>query len=179
MNSKGVVLNEEIAKDTKIVSSHNRTSQGEVLHTPKTCHGEPLPQKERQALEAKQAMSRARSVLVMEHPFFATLALRLHLKADDSCVDLWTDGKTLGYNAVYAATLPLAKLVGAQAHEVLHIAFAHHFRRQGRDPTLWNKACDLSINPILLDAGFSLPQGFAHNPDSRCQKFSLEGWRIE
>ena len=117
------------------------------------------------AFEAKEALTRARSVLVMEHPFFATLSLRLRLKADDTCTDLWTDGKTLGYNTVYAATLPLDKMVGALAHEVLHIAFSHHLRRKERTPDLWNKACDLSINPLLLEAGFSLPQGFAYDAE--------------
>lgn len=113
---------------------------------------------------ARQAISKARSVLVMEHPFFATMALRLRLKEDTACRDLWTDGKTLGYNPVYVTTLPEDKLVGAQAHEILHLAFGHHLRRGKRDIGLWNKACDLSINHILLDAGFSLPKGFLTDP---------------
>lgn len=70
----------------------------------------------------------------------------------------------LAYNPAYAGTLPEDKLLGAQAHEVLHLAFGHHVRRQGRDSSLWNRACDLSINHILLETGFSLPQGFAHDP---------------
>jgi predicted metal-dependent peptidase len=30
-------------------------------------------------------------------------------------------------------------------------------RRSGRDPKLWNQACDYAINPLLIDAGLSLP----------------------
>ena len=35
---------------------------------------------------------------------------------------------------------------------------------KGRDAALWNKACDLVVNQLLLDAGFSLPQGATHDP---------------
>ena len=46
----------------------------------------------------------------------------------------------------------------------MHLACAHHVRRKGRDAALWNKACDLVVNQLLLDAGFSLPQGATHDP---------------
>ena len=108
-------------------------------------------------------MRRARSALVLDHPFFGVLALRLRLREDTTCRDLWTDGLTLAYNPAFAATIPEAALVGAQAHEVLHLAFNHHLRRQDRDKDLWNRACDLAVNQILLEAGFSLPQGFFHD----------------
>lgn len=110
--------------------------------------------------DALRAMTRARSALVLDHPFFGSLALRLKFKEDPSCRDLWTDGKTLGYNPVYAAALPEAKLIAAQAHEIMHLACGHHVRRKGRDETLWNRACDYAINGILTDAGFNLPEGF-------------------
>lgn len=37
------------------------------------------------------------------------------------------------------------------AHELLHAGLAHHERRQGRDPHLWNVACDYVINGWLHD----------------------------
>ena len=114
--------------------------------------------------KALYALTRARVSLVMEHPFFAVLAIRLTFKEDASCRDFWTDGRSLGFNPVYAATLPAKKLVGALAHEVLHLAFGHHVRRKARDEKLWNRACDYAINLILLDSGFALPEGFALDP---------------
>lgn len=114
---------------------------------------------------ALRAMTRARSALVLDHPFFGTLALRLVFRADFSCRDLWTDGRTLAYNPAYAATLPEDRLLGAQAHEVMHLALGHHVRRKGRDQDLWNRACDFAVNQMLLDAGFSLPEGSAHDPE--------------
>jgi predicted metal-dependent peptidase len=43
------------------------------------------------------------------------------------------------------------------AHEVMHCALRHHTRRGGRDPQLWNKACDYVVNLALRDAGFAMP----------------------
>jgi predicted metal-dependent peptidase len=34
----------------------------------------------------------------------------------------------------------------------------HHTRRGGRNPRRWNMACDYAINPMLLDAGLTLPK---------------------
>jgi predicted metal-dependent peptidase len=124
-------------------------------------------QREREALshEAREKMARARSELVLDHPFFAHLALRLTLREDPSCASAWTDGRTLAYNPGYVRGLPSAKVKGMQCHEVLHLACAHHVRRAGRDKALWNRACDLAINPLLLEAGLELPSGYLHDPD--------------
>lgn len=73
-------------------------------------------------------------------------ALRLTLKPDPTCSDLWTDGRTVGFNPSYAAALSEAALIGAHAHEVMHLACAHHVRREERDTALWNKACDIVVN---------------------------------
>ena len=56
-------------------------------------------------LAAQRCITRARAALVMEHPFFGSLALRLRYKADSSCADMWTDGKTLGYNPAFSTAL--------------------------------------------------------------------------
>jgi predicted metal-dependent peptidase len=37
------------------------------------------------------------------------------------------------------------------AHELLHVGLRHELRRQGRDPFLWNVACDYVINGWLLE----------------------------
>jgi len=37
------------------------------------------------------------------------------------------------------------------AHELLHVGLRHQARRQGRDPFLWNAACDYVINAWLME----------------------------
>jgi len=54
----------------------------------------------------------------------------------------------------------------------LHPALHHHMRRSGRDSRRWNEACDYAINPLLLDAGLSLPKGVL--VDNRFREMSAE-----
>ena len=110
--------------------------------------------------EGLRRLRRARSELVLAQPFFGCLLLRLELKADPACRDVWTDGRTLGFNPAYAASQEARHLESALAHEALHIALKHNLRRQGRDERLWNRACDVAVNHLLRDAGFVLPSGW-------------------
>lgn len=109
--------------------------------------------------EALKAVSAARRDLILDHPFFGVLSLKLELVEDASMKTLRTDGKKLRYNPEYVLSLSRYEMVGVMAHEVMHCANGHTWRRENRDPNLWNYACDYAINPIVLDAGMVLPAG--------------------
>ncbi len=113
---------------------------------------------------AARKIGRARIELVLGQPFFGAMALRLALRPDPACPDMWTDGQTLGYNPAAVAAMSDAVVAGTMAHEILHLACEHHLRRQDREPGLWNQACDLAINGLLVAAGFTLPKGFRDDP---------------
>ena len=53
------------------------------------------------------------------------------------------------------------------AHELLHVGLRHQERCQGRDPYLWNVACDYIINGWLVEMGVGeLPKiGALYDPD--------------
>ncbi len=53
------------------------------------------------------------------------------------------------------------------AHELLHVGLSHHTRREGRDPYLWNVACDYVINAWLIEMGIgAMPRiGGLHDPE--------------
>ncbi|MEA2061683.1 MAG: VWA-like domain-containing protein [Thermodesulfobacteriota bacterium] len=110
--------------------------------------------------KAYQKLIKARTSLVMEYPFFASLALRLKITEDSSCDTAWTDGRVFAYNPAYVNILSSEKLLGLSAHTVMHPACSHHKRRNNRDSRTWNQACDYVINPVLLEAGLTLPEGF-------------------
>lgn len=105
-------------------------------------------------------LARARMELVLGHPFFGAMALRLFLREDAACADLWTDGVTLGYNPNVLVCRDEEDIAAMLAHVILHVSFEHHLRRRDRDPALWNKACDLAVNGLLAEAGFTLPKGY-------------------
>jgi len=104
-------------------------------------------------------IQKARTTLLLDHPFFGTLLFRLGGKASRSVATMATDGVSLFYNPSFVETLNAAELAGVLAHEVMHPALQHHTRRGDRNLTRWNMACDYAINPILLDAGLTLPKG--------------------
>lgn len=120
----------------------------------------PVTDRDQKDDPGRKKLLKARTTMVLEHPFFASLALRLDLKADFDCHTAYTDGRVFGYNPNYIKILSHEKLVGLAAHTVMHLACGHHKRLTGRDPDVWNRACDYVINPILLDAGLVLPDGF-------------------
>ena len=104
-------------------------------------------------------IQKSRAALLLDHPFFGTLLFRLGARPRTSIETMATDGVSLFYNPKFVETLSAAQLMGTLAHEVMHPALQHHTRRNGRDPRRWNMACDYAINPILVDAGLTLPEG--------------------
>ncbi len=107
----------------------------------------------------RDRISKQRSQLILSQPFFGALLMRLQLVEDPSCKTFWVDGVSLGYNPTHVATLSDLELRGCLAHEVLHPANGHCWRRGVRDPARWNEACDYAINPLVLNAGLQLPAG--------------------
>lgn len=99
----------------------------------------------------------ARSSLIKLIPFIASYLFGLkseewndHDKNPTAC----TDGKGIYYNAFFLTKLTYGQLKTLIAHEVCHVAFAHHFRMRGKDAALWNAACDYAINLLLVSMGF-------------------------
>src|SRR6516225_2697955 len=108
-------------------------------------------------------LTRARTQLLLNQPFFGTLCLRLKLMSG-AVSTMATDGRRIVYDPAFVNSLQPAELEAVLAHEVLHCALAHHCRRGQRDPRLWNEAADLAINPLLIANGFSLPAGALIDP---------------
>lgn len=117
-------------------------------------------------------IQKARTALLLDHPFFGSLLFRLKGRESRSIATMATDGVSLYYNPEFVETLNPATLCGVLAHEVMHPGLHHHVRRSGRHPRRWNEACDYAINPLLLDAGLSLPDGVL--VDNRFRGMSAE-----
>ena len=106
------------------------------------------------------SFTKARSRLLLDNPFFGTLALKLLPKEDTSQPSGYTDGKVLGYNPKWFEKLSSQQQVGFIAHEIMHIVYMHIFRREQRHPKKWNVAADYVINYNLVhDCKMVLPDG--------------------
>ena len=91
----------------------------------------------------------ARISLLLQQPFWGTLATRLILK--DATDDPWcktaaTDGRYMYYNRDFISKLNKQECIFLVAHEVEHSVYDHMSRRGGRKPKMWNAAADFVIN---------------------------------
>lgn len=92
---------------------------------------------------------RARISLLLQQPFWGTLATRLILKdATDEkwCKTAGTDGRYFYYNRDFISKLNKAECIFLVAHEVEHCVYDHMSRRGSRKPKMWNAAADFVIN---------------------------------
>lgn len=124
--------------------------------------------------EIDPRLLKARSGLIINHPFFGSLIMRLEAVASDRHATMATDGKRMFYNPRFLdesdITEPVLEFV--VAHEGLHCALGHHARRGDRDHNRWNIACDYAINYMLVEAGMKRPEWVYY--DRRFADFSAE-----
>lgn len=102
---------------------------------------------------------RARRWFVANYPLLASLAAAFEIVEDaDLCqqIDISlaavnTEIQRIYINPKFPWTYPQLQFV--MAHELLHVGLRHEARQQGRDPFLWNIACDYVINAWLVEMG--------------------------
>lgn len=96
-----------------------------------------------------EQLTRARISLLLQQPFWGTLATRLILKDatdDEWCPTAATDGRHFYYNRNFIGKLTKVETVFLVAHEVEHCVYDHMSRRGSRKPKMWNAAADYVIN---------------------------------
>ena len=112
-------------------------------------------------------ISAARSRLILDRPFLGALVLRLPMQEIEApwCPTTATDARKIYFNPAYFDSLSLSQIEFALAHEALHCALAHFARRLHRDKRRWDIACDLAVNPLLIDDGLTPPPDVLYMPD--------------
>lgn len=98
-------------------------------------------------------LSKAKTSLILEHPFIGSIALGMPMELSDSVPTAATNGKRVLYNPAFLDTLNDDEVKFLVAHECMHPMMEHIFRRKGRDARRWNQACDYVINKLLVDEG--------------------------
>jgi predicted metal-dependent peptidase len=120
------------------------------------------------AREAKlrTKVAKARTALVLEHPFVGTIALNMPYHFDTSIPTAATNGKYIVYNPDFLEGLTDDETKFLVAHECFHPMLEHNFRRMGRNPKKWNRAGDYVINYHLAQENIGkLISGVLHSPD--------------
>jgi predicted metal-dependent peptidase len=126
--------------------------------------------------EIDRAVAISRAHLLSAHPFFGILLGYLRLEPKPAewfarhglCATMATDGVRIVYAREFVRQLLAASsrdlAMGVLAHETLHAALLHVWRREGRDPLLWNIACDMRVNHILAKNDVDLPDDLVRLP---------------
>ena len=98
---------------------------------------------------------KAMTVLVLDQPFFANLAMSLKVVESEDRPTFSTDGVHLYVNPKFAETLSNEELVTVLCHEVLHPALGHLWRMtplSHPDNDCRQRAADYEVNEMLDDA---------------------------
>jgi predicted metal-dependent peptidase len=125
----------------------------------------------REPAERMRAWDAALEWFVSSFPLLGAIAARMRIIADAelaqaSRISIAAVDSALG--EIYVN--PRAGLTQDEwrfvlAHEMLHAALRHADRVGGRDPYLWNVACDYVINGWLLELAVgAMPDGLLHDP---------------
>lgn len=116
--------------------------------------------------DLKSTAQRARSWFISSYPLLGALAAGFELIEDlHTCQNYGISVAAIdeGLQEIYVN--PAAKLDEYEArfviaHELLHAGLRHSARQQGRDPYLWNVACDYVINSWLMEMHIGEPPEF-------------------
>ena len=104
-------------------------------------------------MEVEKRIAKAKTALILEHPFVGSVALNMPMKVDNNVPTAATDGKRVLFNEDFCKELDDEELKFLVAHECMHPMLEHNFRRGERDRYKWNQAADYVINKLLTDEG--------------------------
>lgn len=125
------------------------------------------------SFDQRSLAQRARTWFINRYPLLGSLAAAFKIIEDPNlCARMEVSVAAVddAMQEIYinpAAGLDEREARFVMAHEMLHAGLRHQSRRQGRDPYLWNVACDYVINGWLVEMGLgALPQfGGLYDPE--------------
>lgn len=119
--------------------------------TPVPNHADCEPMSAADEKRIDRLLAKARTALVLEHPFIGNIALNMPFKINYSRRTAATNGKWIEYNPRFMDDLNDEERKFVVAHECMHPMLDHNFRRGERQPKRWNMAGDYVINQLLTD----------------------------
>ena len=104
----------------------------------------------------------AYSKLGLREAFIAAVMTRVKREVSDKVSTAGTNGTWVRFNPTWCEPLTDEELFGLVLHEACHVVLMHMWRRENRDPRLWNYANDAIINSYIKSRGWQLPKGGVH-----------------
>lgn len=120
----------------------------------------PAPLSPEREKKIRTKLAKAKTGLVLEHPFIGTIALNLPYYITTDVPTAATNGKCIKFNPDFVDSLTDEEVKFLVAHECFHPMLEHNYRRGERDPRKWNQAGDYVINQLLTDEKIGkMPEG--------------------
>ncbi len=102
-------------------------------------------------------ISQAKAKLLVEYPYFGTVASKLELVVNDDIQSSKSDGLRLEYNSDFFDELTINEMEFIFANGAMHASLAYENRKNGRSGWLWQLATDYAINDMLVENGLDRP----------------------
>lgn len=102
-------------------------------------------------------ISQAKAKLLVDYPYFGTLASKLELVLNENIQAFKGDGKKLEYSSDFMQNAEISEIEFILANGAMHQSLAHENRKNGRSGWLWQMATDMAINDMLVENGLNRP----------------------
>lgn len=97
----------------------------------------------------------ARMEIVSRFPFLGFVLQHYDILMNEDIDTAATDGRKIYFSSKFLEGLSHAETIFVLLHELLHIILMHPLRKENRDIRVFNIACDIVINDILISYGLS------------------------
>jgi len=105
-----------------------------------------------------EKIQKAKARLMLEQPYFGTIASSLKLEENNELLTFLSDGEALRYNSEYIDRLNVSEVEFVMANGAMHAVLKHQDRSSGRTKWLWQTATDYVVNSMLVKNGMQLPE---------------------
>ena len=108
-------------------------------------------------MQHAEKISRAKAKLLVDYPFFGTIASRLELVQNDDIEAFVNDGIKLQYNSDFINEASVEELEFVFANGAMHASLEYESRKNNRSNWLWQLSRDYAINDMLVENGLERP----------------------
>ncbi|MEA3491520.1 MAG: VWA-like domain-containing protein [Campylobacterota bacterium] len=105
----------------------------------------------------RDKIAKAKAKLMLDHPYFGTIASSLQIEKSGDIESFISDGATLQYSDDYFDEARVEDIEFALANGAMHAILKHQARVASRQDRLWQLSTDYTINSMLLANGLELP----------------------
>lgn len=102
-------------------------------------------------LKTAKRLTEVRADILEKHPFYGRLLMKLSFGFAD-CKTAYTDMQRIVFDPLFAEGLSDRELYFVMLHELMHCVLKHCVRGYEKNQRLYNIACDIVVNSLILEA---------------------------